>query len=363
MTNVFTRLLKEHDTRKAGEATLAILEALVLKNRSGRIAARAGWTIDLVFLEGDSLPVRERAWQVFELFCEVVRPEPLVYWHGGRPALLTSAVSQKKLAEQRQRSVADPKTQAMMFDMASGNPKPPEEWENNAQDFRFECWISNDNGLWQTDRYSQPGIGPAMSYIRIALPVSWIRRQPLERNAGWLSTRMVELMQPLWATAGWGIMPAVEERQISASSGGREALYPYLQRFPGLNAIGGLTLQRHGFNHSMASVNWLSFVSDPLLDRLGGREAVRAQAQASPLLGVADVGNCLAVRAGAFPVLGDTQRGVPLPAFGVAARLFKDIRTRDFYNNFIGSPDSGGGADKALHQLECDAYLRRFDLY
>ena len=142
----------------------------------------------------------------------------------------------------------------------------------------------------------------------------------------------------------------------------RHAERVHLQRFPGLNAIGDLTLMRHAFNKAMFSVNWLNFVSDPLLDRLGGREAVRAQAKASSYLGVADVGNCLAVRAGAFPALGDTERGITLPGFGEAARLFKDIRTKDFYNNFIGSPPFGS-SDEEQHRLDCNTYLGRFDDY
>ncbi|AVS79423.1 hypothetical protein C8234_01440 [Paracidovorax avenae] len=351
--------LTRHEAMEALKATFAILDALVVKNEIGRVAARAGWTIDLVFTEGDTLAVRERAWKVFELYCSVVRREDMVFWWGGLPVPLTSKTAVNKLEKLRQNSSADPKGYAMMFNMASGEPKPPEDWENNAQDFRFRCRIQNNQTIWERKRFSDPDVGPAPSLIRMALPCSWMREQPPERNAGWLTTQAVKLMQPLWATAGWGIMPAVEERNID-SSGGRQALHPFLQRFPGLNALGSLALMNEAFSEAMFSVNWLNFVSDPLLERLGGREAVRQRALASKYLRVADVGNCLAVRAGDFPALGDTERDIPLPAFGEAARLFKDIRTDYFYNNFIGSPSCSGEEE---HRLECDAYLRRFDLY
>ena len=56
---------------KATVATMDILKALVLCNQFGDVCARAGWTIEMVFHEGDSLAVRERAWKVVDLF---VRP-------------------------------------------------------------------------------------------------------------------------------------------------------------------------------------------------------------------------------------------------------------------------------------------------
>src|SRR5256885_11848009 len=77
-----------------------------------------------------------------------------------------------------------------------------------------------------------------MSFIRMAFPAWWILDQPPEHNVGRLTTQMVELMQPYWAIAGWGVIPAVEERNIGPDGKGQQILYPYLQRFPGLNALG-----------------------------------------------------------------------------------------------------------------------------
>lgn len=356
--------LTPKEIEEATKSIFGIVQALVVKNRWDRVVARAGWTIDMVFHEGDTLGVRERAWKVFDLFCEVVDPARMVFWWGGMPVPLTSKIAQGKLEKLRHRSTEDPKARAMMFNMASGNPRPPEVWENNAQEYKFECRIGNDDDIWQHERFTDPGIGPGMSYIRIALPVSWMLSQPPERNAGWFSTRVVELMQPYWSTAGWGIVPAVEERNIGNSGYGRQALYPYLQRFPGLNAIGGLNLMGQRFNHAMYSVNWLNFISDALLDRMGGREEVRRQVQASKYLSAGDVGNGLGIRAGDFFALGDTERGIGLPAFGEAARLLKPIRVKESKNIFIGPPPSGGGDENEdVWRLACDAYLSRFDLY
>src|SRR2546425_5367936 len=63
-----------------------------------------------------------------------------------------------------------------------------------------------------------------------------------------------------------------------------------------------------------------------------------------------DVGNCLGIRAGDFPGLGDMDQGLTLPAFGEAARLLKPLRARSRLNNFIRS-------EEHTSELQSLAYL------
>jgi hypothetical protein len=322
----------------------------------------------MVFHEGDTLAVRERAWKVADLFCETVEPGNLVYWHDGVPVYLTSAIAQKKLAEKRQYSQENPKQYAMNFHLASGNPKPPEQWTDNAQKFRLYCRINNESGLWIDERRF-PGVGPNMSFIRMHFPTSWVASQPPERNVGILTSCMVELMQPYWCSAGWGIMPSVIEN-FGPLGEEQQRLYPFLQRLPGLNAIHFKRLMSHIFNDAMHSVTWLNYISDPLLDKLGGWKHVQEQIKASKYLTSKEVGNCLCIVAGNFPWLGDTQKNITLPALGEGARLLKPIRIPTygyFYgdfdgNNFVAPPPYGSN-DAQAWLLACDAYLSRFDNY
>ena len=356
------------DMRKAVQATLDTLAVLVIPSDDNYICARAGWTIELMFHEGDTLAVRERAWKVADLFCETVGPEKLVYWHDGVPVYLTSAVAQKKLAVKRQESQEKPRQYAMNFYLASGNPKPIEQWTDNAQEFLLNCRINNESGIWIDERRA-PGVGPKMSFIRMGLPPSWVASQPPERNVGMLTSRMVELMQPFWCSAGWGIMPNVEEK-FGPLGNQQQRLYPLLQRLPGLNAIHYKNLMSFIFNDAMHSVTWLNYISDPLLDKLGGRERVKEQVKASKYLSAKDVGNCLCIAAGNFPWLGDTKKHITLPAFGEAARLLKPIRIPsyghfwgDFTGNNFVAPPPYGSYDAQAWMLACDAYLSRFDDY
>src|SRR5256885_9617521 len=88
MAKDFNKPLSTRELQKATVATMDILKALVLKNQFGRICARAGWTIEMVFHDGDSLAVRERAWKVIDLFIEVVGSEKLAIWWGLAPVAM-----------------------------------------------------------------------------------------------------------------------------------------------------------------------------------------------------------------------------------------------------------------------------------
>ena len=351
--------LSAGETMDAYHYLFDLLNRIQVKNDDDRVAARAGWCINLVFHEGDTLAVRERALKVLNHYCENVDVEQMVFWQGGMPAKFSSPGAQKKIKELRVRWTADPKLGAMYFNIASGNPKPPEVWENNAQEYFFRCRIRNSEGIWEVPKWREE-TPPAMSAMRMCFPVSWTQSRTHERDVAWFTNELVRLMQPFWCTAGWGIVPAVEERNIDSSSRGQQYLYPWLERFPGLDAIPSSALTDPDFNQAMHSINWINYVSDPLLDKLGGREAVKAKAAESPYLGVSEVGNCLMIRAGQFPALGDTLAGHKLPGYGAAARLLKPIRVAAFHNNFVARL---GGSYEDEQLIDCEQYLARFDRY
>lgn len=113
---------------------------------------------------------------------------------------------------------------------------------------------------------------------------SQVSGPPCWPSAGPLFTQeAVQLMKPLWCTAGWGVS-VPHDGVISPTGGEQQLLYPFLKRFPGMEVIDYLDLCLPHFNKAMYSVNWLNFVSDSLLDKLGGREAVGALAANDPLL-------------------------------------------------------------------------------
>ena len=100
MTNAFDKPITIKETQAATQATFDILQALVLKNEFGWTCARAGWTIEMVFHEGDTLAVRERAWKVIDLFVDSVGAEKLAIWWGLAPVASPYRKAQAEHAEQ-----------------------------------------------------------------------------------------------------------------------------------------------------------------------------------------------------------------------------------------------------------------------
>ena len=338
--------------------TLATVESIQVLNNSGQLCGRAGFTFNMVFHDGDQMPVRERFWQVFDLFCQTLPMKQMVWWWSGTPTPFLGKRAQKQLAELKMN--AQRPTSAIFIKMASDNPAHKKNaepfWGNHAQEYLIKTALQNTFFTWH--KHNQYGCGPSMSMVRLGLPVAWIRNGG---DTAGLIRRSVEIMQPFWATAGWGIIPSIDEPFNWGAGGAQRNLYPWLLRYPELDAINSLALTDPAFNRAMSSINWINYVSDPLLDQLGGREAVRARIDASQTLSCADVGNCLMIQAGAFPTLSDAKLNqLPLPGFGEAARLLKPIRAEGVLNGWI-SHDGASDPEDQNWQRDCAAWFSRFD--
>ena len=128
----------------------------------------------MVFHEGDTLAVRERAWKVIDLFVDSVGAEKLAIWWGLAPVALDSKQGQARIAKHKPSTLNNPSGFAMMFNLASGKPKPPEQWENNAQNFRLRCRIGHTEDIEYTDM-SRQALAPvcplsAWRYLSRGLP-------------------------------------------------------------------------------------------------------------------------------------------------------------------------------------------------
>lgn len=353
--------LSEQDVSQALQGTLEVVDTLRVIDKRNNLVARGGFMLNMAFLDGDQLAVRERFWALFDHYCSVVPLQEMVWWRIGRPLPFLSERAQKQIADER--AFNDNPKVVQSFRMGSGlqslKMRGPAVWDDHAQAHYFKVFVENSDSMWFRDTHITPGSGPSPSVVRFGFPVSWVRGGG--DTAGFVK-QAVQILQPLWATAGWGVIPAPTE-VIAWSNEGQQRLYPWLERFAGVDAIDSYTLTEPDFHKGMSSINWINFVSDALLQPLGGREAVRAQVQASRCLTAKDVGNCLMVQAGPFPSVCDTHSGLPLPAgFGEAARLFKPIRVQGVLNDFVSSKGGHGPDDEAWHR-DCEQWFGRFDRY
>jgi hypothetical protein len=178
--------------------------------------------------------------------------------------------------------------------------------------------------------------------LRLALPVEMALESP---------RRMVdlglELTSKLKVITGYaGICLATY--MYAAWQEGRP-LYVLSRRYLGVDFADPYRFreyQRFGIN----AANWLTWVGDRWMEKLGGRDALAGAA--SPPLVVHPLPSGVVVQAGDAPALGDTNRGEPLEAYHAAGRLLRPVRLPA---EKLGKDGPIGGNDNTR------SWLQRFD--
>jgi hypothetical protein len=110
-------------------------------------------------------------------------------------------------------------------------------------------------------------------------------------------------------------------------------------------------------SHKLATLNgikggnWLTILSDPFVERLGGRDAIR-EALGEPFAVESFTGGVMIV-AGNAPEVGDRNRNIDAPLYRKLARILRPIRIDQHPPVYAMGPLSVEG--------EFDAWLARFD--
>ncbi|MBZ9576361.1 type VI immunity family protein [Modicisalibacter sp. MOD 31.J] len=134
--------------------------------------------------------------------------------------------------------------------------------------------------------------------------------------------------------------------------------YRYAQRFPGLQ-INGFSTHRLNLSRGPKGVDWLTVLSDSWLEKLGGREAVRQQMGALPMLDYAD-GAIL--RAGPMPQLGDNDNPETLAAlqdYRRVAAIIEPVRIKD-HQGIHGMYSPSMANEPSLDDEAYQRWLARF---
>jgi hypothetical protein len=129
------------------------------------------------------------------------------------------------------------------------------------------------------------------------LPFSYHRYMPIEHE---LAKRFsgLEIDSRAFAQSDEYYMSSYEGESLSR---GVTAAYPYLK--PGAKVA--------GWGH-IKSVNWYTLLGDVFVNRLGGEDKLRNDLQRSDIR-IDRIGQCVLIRAGAFPRLGAPEEGLPEP--------------------------------------------------
>ncbi|MCB2263054.1 MAG: DUF3396 domain-containing protein [Candidatus Thiosymbion ectosymbiont of Robbea hypermnestra] len=191
---------------------------------------------------------------------------------------------------------------------------------------------------------------PGAGYLRFNLPFAWERDTPGPALLS-LVRELCDLLSPLHGSSGMGfVYPTAFADVYDAGTEG--AFYAAARRLPGIDATPPLT--REGELAALPTLNWLTAVSDPFLERLGGIAAVDRMLEAGPFRSYPYPGGVL-YQAGSAPLAGDRDQGkIPLP-YQQLYRALKPVMMTSVENPFV--LDGVSEDEEAMYA----AYARRFE--
>ena len=223
--------------------------------------------------------------------------------------------------------------------------------------------IENAEGLqdFQAKFFCQQYFGPdvpVMDAFEFHVPLSWSIGNAEQGGFTGLAAKVADIIKPDWGTAGFALTILMGHMNAEP----RTALYPVLQKYPGLDC-GDALRDTNEFPDGMGSVNWISWVSDKLLKRIGEREAVRTSLREQPgseHVKVAELDWGMVFQAGALPGLGDNDDPRTLPAYQAVARTLKPLRAPKA-RGFAISSEALNADDEDIGKNERRAWVARFD--
>ena len=206
-------------------------------------------------------------------------------------------------------------------------------------------------------QYFGPNI-PVMDAFEFHVPLSWSIIHADQGGFTGISSKLANILQPDWARAGFALTIIMGHLNPEP----RTTLYPLLQKYPGLDC-GDIITDTNQYPDGMGAVNWLTWVSDKLLQRIGGREATRKNLKGKPgseQVKVEELDWGLLFQAGKLPGLGDNGEPDTLPAYQAVARTLKPLRAPNA-RGFSKSPEALETDDDDRGDREKRAWVARFD--
>ena len=159
-----------------------------------------------------------------------------------------------------------------------------------------------------------------------------------------LVSRWVDMLKPLHGYAGLGLILPLDGASLPRIA---PQAYGVARRFPGLE-LDAPVYQVRRLHDGIKGVNWLTFVGNRLLDRLGGESAITDHIDHR--FTVTRHPSAILIQAGHLPDIGDVNRGLVPEAYQHLARLLRPIRA-EFEHSFM----------KGLTDEQSASWLARFD--
>ncbi|MDI1483583.1 type VI immunity family protein [Polyangium sp. y55x31] len=209
----------------------------------------------------------------------------------------------------------------------------------------------NDLTDWHLHGKHQVEYPSKLSFLRLAFPVDhWYPNY--QAFAAWVR-RVAALVPVFHGYAGFMFEPHQDPggaRHVQS-----EHIYPLAMRFHGIEVEAPSLTDRSCYS-SIKGVNWITLVSEPLLDPLGGIHMTTAALERAGGLTVDRMPWGLYIQAGDEPGIGDVnQDPKPLPLYRKVNRILRPIRTSTHFQLGDDEYHKSFGMSGTLR------WLRRFD--
>ncbi len=158
--------------------------------------------------------------------------------------------------------------------------------------------------------------------------------------------RAAEVMHGIAGMTLWPI------RAVSDARSHKHFALPFCMRYQGVDLATSVDTGASCHN-TIKGVNWLTFVSNAILERVGGEKKLRKQLSERIIFHRIKKGVCF--QAGPEPLLGDIKKGEDLSVYHELGKALAPIRERN-HRRINGPVEPGNFTIEELH-----AWLARFD--
>ncbi|SEK95181.1 Protein of unknown function [Roseateles sp. YR242] len=187
------------------------------------------------------------------------------------------------------------------------------------------------------------------SFVRASMPLCGKDGRPQSAELLSAFLQWCRLFKPLHGSAGFTLIfcPGMEQNSVQCLQ--------LMKRFPGFDFPDPVRFigETDGVRNRIKSVNWLTVLSDPLLEELGGLATLRRNLEPSCTIHEYEGG--ILIQAGETPRLGDTERSDIPEEYRRVARATRPVRFEDYSSALFRVEPA---LDKKKETL---AWIHRFD--
>ena len=219
----------------------------------------------------------------------------------------------------------------------------------NDENKEYEYGLKGGDSEDEASHFEIDGLSPASwetepAYFRFVVPITYYA----DRDDRFLDTvqKLCELLEPIHGYAGLGL---IESPNGTIAQEMEPVVFSMAQRFEGLEVD-------RPHSHSLfveteiKSVNWITILSVPFVEKLGGIEQLRTQLASQEII---DLGKTTLIVASDRPQMGDTNRQIRVDDYRRVANVLEPIMI-DSHRNFHS------GLPNRFTKESSEAWLKRF---